>query len=301
MSQSSTALPLQTSSKSPDKRSSGPGLGYVLPGVLVVAALVLYPVISIIVLSLTADGVFAAFANFSTVINARNFGRVVGNTFIWVVGTVFFAYLLGLIAALILNQNFIRLKGMWRSILLLAWIVPSVVKATIWKWIYSSDFGILNHMLMSTNIIDEPVRWLSSTTITLPAVMLVQIWATFPFAMLMLDAGLQAIPGEQYEAAEIDGANIFQQVLYITIPSLSTIIFIVILILAIWSLNEFAVIWIMTQGGPAGSSQVLALSIYKQFQAFEMNQAAATSLLQLAVSALLAFIYIRQSGEEATA
>jgi len=272
------------------------GWAFIGPGLLVTLLLISYPVIYILYLSFV-DGIksqkFVFFKNYLKIINLNNFGEILGNTAIWTVTTVLFAFLIGLIAALLIEQPFVKGKSFWRSILMLAWITPGVAKATIWKWMYSQDFGIINYLLTSLNIVHQPVAWLSSTEMSLPSVMLVQIWSAFPFAMLMIAAGLQAIPEELYEAAKLDGARSSQTLRYVVMPMLRNVTFITILILSIWSLNEFAVIWIVTQGGPAGSSQVLALKVYDLFRAFNIGPAAATAVMQLGVSLIFAFIYLR--------
>lgn len=272
------------------------GWAFITPGLLLTLLLISYPVIYIVYLSFV-DGIkspkFVLFKNYLKIIKLTNFGEILGNTAVWTVTTVLFAFLLGLISALLIEQPYVKGKRLWRSILMLTWVTPGVAKATIWKWMYSQDFGILNYMLTSLGIVKQPVAWLSSTQMSLPAVIIVQVWAAFPFAMLMLSAGLQAIPEELYEAAKLDGANPFQTLRYMIMPMIKNVTFITILIMTIWSLNEFAMIWIVTQGGPAGSSQVLALKVYELFRSFNINPAAATAVFQLIVSLLFAFLYLR--------
>jgi ABC-type sugar transport system permease subunit len=278
------------------------GMAFTGPGVIVTLLLIIYPIFSILQLSFSSvsfgDFEFAGLANYMDVFQSALFSIMIKNTAIWTVGTVIGAFLLGTFAAIVLNQEFVVAKNMWRTILLLSWITPGVVKAVLWKWLYSSDFGMVNHMLQSAHLISEPISWLSDTHLTLWAVMFVQVWETFPFVMLMMTAGLQTIPKDLYEAADLDGATLFQRLRYILVPMLKDIIFIALLTLTIWSLNGFILIWIMTQGGPAGSTTVLALSIYEQFRSFNFNAAAATSVLQLMVSLVFAVWYIRKTGKE---
>lgn len=272
------------------------GWAFIGPGLLITILLISYPVLYILYLSFV-DGIkspkLVLFNNYLKIINLNNFGEILENTVIWTITTVVFAFLLGLISALLIEQSFVKGKRFWRSILLLAWVTPGVAKATIWKWMYSQDFGILNYLLTSLHIVKQPIAWLSSTQMSLPSVIIVQIWSSFPFAMLMLSAGLQAIPTELYEAAKLDGANSLQTLRHVVIPMLNNVIFITVLILSIWALNEFSVIWIITQGGPAGSSQVLALKVYELFRSFDINAAAATAVMQLVISLIFASFYLR--------
>ncbi|GIQ70092.1 sugar ABC transporter permease [Xylanibacillus composti] len=284
-------------------REARRGFAFAAPGVLVTAILVLFPIAYVLYLSFfqvdAGSSRFVGFENFQAIMTEPKFGRIVWNTLWWTISTVVLAFLLGAGTAMLINQDYIRAKGMWRTILLLSWITPGVVKATVWKWLYSTDFGMINHGLMSLNILQEPVAWLMNPSYSLAAVILVQIWATFPYVMLMISAGLQAIPKDLFEVADMEGASFWQRIRYIYIPQLKDVTFICVLILVIWSLNEFSIIWIITQGGPMGSSQVLSLSIYDKFRSFDISGAAATSVLQLVACLVFAAWYIRKSNKEA--
>lgn len=284
------------------KMHQNQGLLFVLPGVLIMAILILYPIVNVFFLSFTDSTTgtrtqFVGIKNFLDVFNSFQFSQTVINTIIWTIATVGISFILGFWAALLINQDFIIGKGVWRSLLLLAWITPGVVKAVVWKWLYSYDFGMINHILSSLHIINEPISWLSNPSLTIWSVIIVQIWSTFPFAMLMLSAGLQTVPKELYEVALLDGAKWFQRIFYIVVPMIKDVIFISLLMLIIWSLNEFTIIWIITQGGPAGSSQTLSLAIYDQFNSFNLNGASATAVIQLLVSLIFAIWYIRRSNK----
>lgn len=272
-----------------------PGWAFIGPGLLLTLLLISYPIIYIIYLSFL-DGLkspkFVLFKNYLKIFKLSNFSEILSNTTIWVATTVLFAFILGLISALLIEQSYVKWKRFWRSVLIITWITPGVAKATVWKWIYSREFGILNYILTSLGIVKQPIAWLSSIKMSLPAVIIVQVWSVFPFVMLILSAGLQAIPEELYEAANLDGANGFQILRYITMPMLKKVTFIAILIITIWSLNEFAMIWIVTQGGPAGSSQILGLKIYELFRSFNINVAASMAVLQLIISLTFAFLYL---------
>src|SRR5699024_12359615 len=134
---------------------------------------------------------------------------------------------------------------------------------------------------------NEPVSWLMNSNIALGSVMLVQIWETFPFAMLMIYAGLQAIPNDLFEVADLEGANKIQKFIYVILPSLKDVTFISLLILIIWSLNGFVLIWLLTEGAPAGSTQILALSIYDDFRRSEEHTSELQSRFDLVCRLLL--------------
>ncbi len=287
------------------KINKSQGLIFVLPAVIVLGILVLYPIVNVIYLSITnsetGSGIqIVGLNNFIDVFNSFQFTKTIVNTIIWLVATVILAFGLGLWGALLINQDFIKGKTVWRSLLLLAWITPAVVKAVAWKWLYSYDYGMINYLLLKVHLINEPIGWLSNPSITLWSVIIVQVWATFPFAMLLISAGLQSISKDFYEVAQLEGARWYYRIFKITLPMIKDVVFITVLMLVIWSLNEFTIIWIITQGGPAGSSQILSLSIYDQFQSFDLNGAAATAVIQLVFSLTFAIWYIKKSigGEQ---
>lgn len=280
------------------------GVAFTAPGVMVMALLIISPILRVVYYSLidfkTVGHPFAGLQNYARAFQSHRFLPTLWNTFLWTLVTTIGAFAVGFFTALLLQQDFIRRKGVWRGVLMLPWITPGVVTATLWKWLYSYDFGMLNHMLVSIGIVKEPVAWITSMDLSFPAVMLVQIWATFPYAMLILSAGFQTIPQQLYEAAEVAGASPFQRVRVVTIPMLRDVISICILILTIWSLNGFATIWIITQGGPAGGSQILSLTIYERFRSFNIGSASAIAVLQLMLSLVFAGLAINRSlGKEA--
>lgn len=274
---------------------------FVLPGFLVTCILILYPIFNITYLSFVSGDLsnkkFVGLKNYFDLNRSPQFSQAVSNTAIWTIITVVFSFALGLIAALLIEQNSIKFKGLWRSILMISWIMPGVVKATAWNWLYSQDYGMLNHMLVSIGIIKEPIPWLISSNFSLLAVIILQIWACFPFAMLMFSAGLQTIPKDIYEVGELDGASGFKKTFYITIPLLKDVAFITFLMILMWSINEFALIWIVTHGGPAGSSTTLSLLIYDQFRIMNLGGASASAVLQLVFSMIFAVLYVMTVGK----
>ncbi len=267
-----------------------------LPALGVSLLLTLYPIGSVLWSSLTADTEsgtrFAGFANYVSLFRTPRFGDIVLNTVIWTVATTAGALVVGIIAAIALQHKMILLRGAWRSVLLLPWIAPQVASATIWKWLYSSDFGMLNQTLIQLHILAKPISWLSRADTVLPVLVLVQIWGTFPFVMLMVSAGLQTIDESVLEAARLDGANRRQELFYFVLPALRNVLFIVSLIVIVWALNSFATIWVITQGGPAGHSSIFSIYIYESFRSFDLHRSAAASVLLLIASFTFAAAYV---------
>ena len=269
---------------------------FVLPALFVSVLLTVYPVGSLVWTSLTnigPDGVqFVGFANYVELFQMPRFARILGNTIVWTLLTTLGALILGCVAAVALEHRAVFLPGVWRAILLLPWIVPQVASATTWKWFYSSEFGMLNHMLMTVGIIDAPVAWLSSALVVLPAVALVQIWSTFPFVMLMVSAGLQSVDEAVLEAARLSGAGPWQEFRDIVVPSLRGVLFIVSLVIVVWALNSFTIIWVITQGGPAGRSSIFSIYVYESFRNFDLHRSAAASVILLVASLIFAIAYM---------
>ena len=269
---------------------------FVLPALFVSVLLTVYPVGSLVWTSLTnigPDGVqFVGFANYVELFQMPRFARILGNTIVWTLLTTLGALILGCVAAVALEHRAVVLPGVWRAILLLPWIVPQVASATTWKWFYSSEFGMLNHMLMTVGIIDAPVAWLSSALVVLPAVALVQIWSTFPFVMLMVSAGLQSVDEAVLEAARLSGAGPWQEFRDIVVPSLRGVLFIVSLVIVVWALNSFTIIWVITQGGPAGRSSIFSIYVYESFRNFDLHRSAAASVILLVASLIFAIAYM---------
>jgi ABC-type sugar transport systems, permease components len=266
---------------------------FILPGVLVTLVLILYPLIYIIRMSFTdnsAGGKFAGFTNYMKLFNNPQFSSAIANTFQWTLFSVVFSFIIGFGLALIIHRKGVRLKGMWRALLFITWIIPGVVKATAWKWLLTTDGGMFNHIAMSLGIIDTPILWLTSPSMALTSLIIVQVWATAPFVMLMMTAGLQQLPQDIYESANIDGASGWQKTIKITLPMLKDLSFICLLMLLVWAINEFSLIWIMTSGGH--NTTTLSLMIYNQFQVFNLNAASASAVMQLLIAMVFAGLYV---------
>lgn len=277
-------------------------LPFILPGVIVTALLIVYPLLYIITMSFSTNamggGGFAGLTNYIRLFRNPMFLKSVNNTVQWTFFTVLVSFVLGTAYALLIHYKGIRFKGFWRSAIFIAWIIPGVVKATSWKWLLSTDGGMANHLLMTLGIITDPVPWLTSPKFALIAIIIVQIWSCAPYVMLMMTAGISQLPRDLYESAELDGANRLKKLIYITMPLLKDISFICILMLLVWAINEFSLIWIMTNGSQ--NTTTLSLLIYNQFKVLNLNAASASAVMQLLVTMLFAMLYIRFLVKEDT-
>ena len=281
---------------------SNAGLVFALPALIVLFMLIAYPVTYTAWLSATNDqGQFTGLQNFADVLRPRVTTDALWNTLWWVGGSIVFQVVLGVAAAILLNQNFAG-RALVRSMTLIPWLIPGIVAATTWAWMFHTEFGIINYMLTSTGAIEEPVGWLTRGNTVMPAMIAINVWKLFPFVAIMVLAGLQSIPQELYEAARMDGANYWDEVRQIMLPQIRPVVTAVTLLLIIWALNAVTIIYAITKGGPANRTLITPIQIFRlAFENVEFNQAAALSVMFFAVVMVIVLAYIKvfanQPGE----
>lgn len=217
------------------------------------------------------------------------------NTVIFVSTTVCFHLLIGLGIALLLNME-IKKRHYFRVIAILPWTVPDVIGGLIWRFIFDTLPGFVNSVLLKGEFIMEPIDWLGTTHLAFSCFILAEIWRGYPFAMLILLAGLQAIPRQQYEAGAIDGASPLQSFFYITLPNLKYMFIIAMILDTIWECRLFGMVYSMTGGGPGYSSQVLSLLTYKHyFQFFNTSYAASIAIMLAVIMLIISIPYLRMT------
>ncbi len=274
---------------------------YLSPALILLALLMMIPMISVIVYSFQQSAIlrpntaFAGFLHYAEVLSDPIFWASLWHTIYFTVLSVIFHMTIGLAFALMLNSDRIHpvLRSVLRVLYILPWLFTAVIIAVIWRLILEPN-GVINSLLMSLNLIDTKIEWFSDPKTALNAVTFANIWAGYPLFMVSLLAGLQGIPRDLYEASEIDGANGFQKLIYITIPQLMPIIISISLLDFIWTMQVFPLIWMTTGGGPIYATEVLSTYTYKlAFAQFDMSQAAASSVIILLISLSLTFFYIK--------
>lgn len=277
------------------------GILFVLPCVVLLALMMVNPIIQTFKFSFSEillpkfETTFIGLNNYLRVISKPEFWTVVTNTLLWVIGTVVFRFLLGFWGAMTLNSD-VKGIGIFRFLILLPWTVPSIVSSNIWRWIFQSDYGLLNAALKEVGLGFLAHSWLGDSDTALWAAMIAYSWAGFPFVMMMLLAAMQAIPPELYAAAKVDGANRRQLFLFITVSSIRPIIAIVLMIEIISALNAFDMLFVMTGGGPGGSSEILGLFVYRLgFTNYDFAGASAVSVLLLFMTLSCFLIYLPYS------
>ncbi|CAN5141659.1 sugar ABC transporter permease [soil metagenome] len=270
------------------------GLLFVLPALIVLGMLILYPMVYTAVLSVhDQDGTYIGLENYTRMVNSRQTNIAVWNTAYYVGASIFFQILFGTLVGILLNQKF-RGRAIVRAMTLIPWVIPGIVAATVWAWMFHTEFGIINYMLTSAHVIEAPVSWLTARTTVMPALIAINVWKLFPFVAVMVLAGLQTVPAELYESARVDGATFWQEVWHVMIPSIRPVLTAITLLLLIWGLNAITIIYTITKGGPANRTLITPIQIFKTaFEAFQLNQAAALSVMFLAFTIVFVIIYIR--------
>jgi multiple sugar transport system permease protein len=237
---------------------------------------------------------FVGLDNYVRLFNDKSFWLAASNTLLFTVGIVPAQMALALGIALLLNSR-VYLKGLLRSIYFLPVIVPITVAATVWLFIFSPSYGILNYLLGLLGI--TPIRWLTDPVYALPALMILAVWQNFGYFTVIFLSGLQSIPEELLEAASIDGANKWQQFLKITFPLLSPTTFLVLIMSVIGGFQIYQTVVLTTGGGPAGATDVIVFHLYRTaFEYFDMGYASSMSYLLFTFLFLLTLIQFRVVG-----
>lgn len=228
------------------------------------------------------------------------FWPVFKQTIIWTFTNVSLHFLIGLSLALVLNRQ-IRGRTIYRMILLVPWAVPSFVSAFSWRWMFNYDYGLFNWLLAKIGV--QPIPWLSDPLWATVAVIMTNVWLGVPFMMVVLLGGLQSIPGELYEAARVDGASRVQQFFKITLPLLKPVAFTVTLLGIIWTFNMFNIIYLVSEGGPYNSTQILVTYAYVEaFQNWNFGISTTYGVIILSILISFSVVYSRvlkmSSGEK---
>jgi len=280
---------------------------YVAPALLVMLFVIGYPIVYTIYLSFfstppsSQNWYFNGIENYQRILGDSQVGffEATKNTFIWTLFSTLFAFILGFGAALIVNREFFG-RSIIRGMLLIPYIISQVPAAYIWRWLYNSDYGLISGTLKQWGFIDRPIIFLDSRDLALPAVIVVNIWKEFPFAMILLLAGLQTVPSGLMRAAKEDGAATLQTFWHVIVPHLRSVIVITTILLFVSNLNSFTLIWLMTSGGPAGATQIWIIKVYTlAFQDLQYGRASAFAVILFAIMLLFGYFYVKAlSGQE---
>ena len=301
-SQSPVPTPTQpwTVRRSALTRRLGP-YGYLLPVIALMVVLMILPVAVVIRYSffdnviISPTSVLVGLRNYVSVFTDPLFRTATRNTVVFTGVSVLAHLVLGLGFAMLLNSNLLgrRTKTFFRTIFVLPWLLTVAIIAILWRLLLDPN-GVVNYVLQSAGVIDGPVAWFSELNLAMPAVIVMNIWAGYPFFMVSLLAGLQGISADLYEAAAVDGASWWRRFIHVTLPGLRPIIISMALLDVIWTSQQFPLIWMTTGGGPLDRTEVLSTYTYKlAFSEYQFAQASAAAVVMLVIALVLAVLYVR--------
>jgi len=276
---------------------------FVAPAALIIVLIVLVPLgralwMSLFNIQLTRPGVepFVGLGNYIDQLASGNFWGAVGRALFFTVASTALELLFGLALALLMDQP---LRGRWllRTIIILPWALPTIVNALMWRWIDNAEYGSLNALLTQTGIISHYQAWLSNSDTAMWMVIVADVWKLTPLVAILLLAGLQSVDREVVEVARVDGASGWQTFRLILLPLITPVILIVLVLRTMEAFKVFDIIWIMTHGGPANSTQSIAIYAYQTaYQGFDFGRGAALGYLIALVIMVLAAFYLRLLG-----
>ncbi|MBA3517054.1 MAG: sugar ABC transporter permease [Rhizobiales bacterium] len=276
----------------------------ILPSFLLAAFIILWPLKELVQIATHEVNRFGQLrdfvgaANFQALLQDPDFVASAWRTLIWTLGVVGGALLISAPVALILNQDFYG-RGLARVIVMLPWAVSLTMTAIVWRWALSGESGMLNSALRGTGIIDTNIQWLANASTAFPMQILIGILATVPFTVTIFLGGLSSISEDLYEAAAIEGASPVDQFRFITFPLMKPFINIAIVLNTIYVFNSFPIIWAMTQGGPANSTDILVTYLYKlAFRWGKLGEASAVSIVMFALLLVFTILYVRLAARE---
>jgi multiple sugar transport system permease protein len=276
------------------------GLVLTIPTLIAIFGTVLVPFVNSLWLSLhrrdigrpQLDG-FVGLGNYLKLLQDDRFLNSLEVTVVFSVASVILELILGVAIALVLNERF-KGRGFVRGLIILPWAMPSIVNAAMWQWIYNADYGALNALLTQLGLIDKYQIWLASPLAARALIILANVWKETPFTVLLVLAALQSIPDDIFDAAKVDGASAWQRFWRITLRLLTPVIMVAGFLQLLWGFQTFELAYIITGGGPASSTELLALRIYAQtFKSLRFGYGASIAYLTGLIILIPAIFYIR--------
>jgi len=236
-------------------------------------------------------------SNYVQILKDPVFKKAIFNTLIFTGLSLCFQFIVGFCLALLFNRTF-PLKGLFQSLIMIPWVLPIMVSGSFFRWFFN-DQGMANNILLSWGFIDKPIPWITSQILPILSITAANIWLGIPFTFILLYTGLRAIPLELFESAEIDGANWWQNILFITIPILKPVIITILTLGCILTVKAFDLIWIMTKGGPGDVSQLLTtLSYSLAFNKFHFGKSSSLLVIMVLLVISLTILFNSIKVEE---
>lgn len=278
------------------------GYSFLLPLLFCIIAFILVPVLGTIYISFFKDIPFASnefvlWGNFQELFSDEKFWQSLRFTLLFTLVTVPVEIIIGLVFALVLNQA-LPFRGILRACFLIPWAIPTAISARIWELIYNYNYGLANFIFSKLGLSEAPINWLGSSAGAFTALVLSDAWKTAPFVAIILLAGLQAVPNDLYAQAQIDRANFWQRFYKITIPLLRPVLMVAILFRTIDALRIFDLIFVLTGGGPGGSTSSLSVYSHQYFLLGDFGYGSAISVILFLISFALAIFYVKATQFE---
>lgn len=242
---------------------------------------------------MTGETQYKGAANYIQAFTSGEFWNSVWVTLLFTILSLVIQLPLGVLVALLLNQEF---KGRWllRSIVLVPWAVPTLVNSTLWNWIFNTQYGAANRLLMQFNLISEPIIWFDTPMKAMGVIVFADTWRMLPLYVLMMLASLQTIPHSQIEAAILDGAGAFSRFRNVILPLIKPMLLVVLVIRTMQALKVFDIIYMLTHGGPANGTMVISYFIYNQSFAFmHFSYGAALAIIVAVISTIITVLYVK--------
>ena len=275
------------------------GKAMAAPSLILIFALAIYPLLYTIFISftelnmMTGETQYKGLTNYIQAFTSGEFWNSIWVTLLFTILSLVIQLPLGVLVALLLNQEF---KGRWllRSIVLVPWAVPTLVNSTLWNWIFNTQYGAANRLLMQFNLISEPLIWFDSPMRAMGVIVFADTWRMLPLYVLMMLASLQTIPQSQIEAAILDGAGAFSRFRNVILPLIKPMLLVVLVIRTMQALKVFDIIYMLTHGGPANGTMVISYFIYNQSFAFmHFSYGAALAIIVAVISTIITVLYVK--------
>ncbi len=279
------------------------GILFIVPFVVTALFFMVYPIVEAIRLAFVSYNplrpelsVFVGLANFAFIFDDPLFWDSFRQAVIWTLLSTLFQTVFGIGIALLLHQALFGI-AVFRGLLLFPYIVPTVVVALIWRWIFNPEIGVVNHALLSAGVISQPIYWLSTPDMAMASTIMLNVWKYTPFVVICVLARLQTVPLELYDAAKVDGAGPIRRFLDVTLPQIKEVLIVVVVFRTIWTFNKFEEIYLLTKGGPGTSTFNLAVYSFEQSIAnLRLGVGAATGVVMMVMLLFGSIIYLRVSG-----
>lgn len=271
---------------------------FLVPTLLIMGLMLYYPMIGTVIESfhdtsfISPEPRYVGWAIYEKIWNSRQFPQLVWNSVAWTLGVVLLQNFLGFFAAMLLNQK-LPGQGMMRALVMLPFVLPGVVTAILWRFMYDPQLGLINSILLRFGLIEDNAAWLASSDTAMAAVIFVAVWKGFPFSMLIFLAALQNVDKSQLEAATLDGAGAWRRLIDVTIPSIREVIVVNIVLTLILTFNYFDIVWVLTKGGPQNSTHIFPTKIFETgFGQFRFGDAAVYGVFSILILAVLVALYV---------